>query len=115
MRRRKPTSGASSLPPYHPDYQEGEHSYDSQRDDDSSDNEITPPPGHRVRRGSEGYEIRPQDRDQMLREYLESLGEQPDRYIRYIPEVEQDSETDEDEDDIALGNVVPNGLQTTVS
>lgn len=48
----------------------------------------------RGRRGSEGYEVRPVSREQMLRQYLESVGENYDRYIRYIPEPESESETE---------------------
>lgn len=62
-----------------------------------------------MRRGSEGYEIRPESREQMLREYLESLGEQPDRYLRYIPQVDEDFDTDgdgaDDDDDVPLGQI----------
>lgn len=46
----------------------------------------------RVRRGSEGYEVRSTSREQMLRQYLESVGEDYDRYIRYIPEPESESD-----------------------
>jgi len=45
-----------------------------------------------VRRGSEGYEVRPVGREEMLKRYLEELGEEPGRYLQYIPEPDSDSE-----------------------
>lgn len=95
------------VPPYHPDYYKGE-AYPAEGDDDedslvSSDDEVEDdediPLGGahdrkssvRVRRGSEGYEVRPVSREQMLRQYLESVGEDYDRYIRYIPQPESES------------------------
>lgn len=87
--------GASALPPYHPDYEPG----DAQ--ETSSDEEINQP---RIRRGSEGYEVRPVDRDEMLRRYLEEIGEVPGRYHRYIPQPEEGESQDED-DDMPLATV----------
>jgi palmitoyltransferase ZDHHC6 len=92
--RRKKRNGYSSLPPYHPDYQgsgaesEGE-SIESSEDGDYHSN-------GRPRRGSEGIEIKPVDRDEMLRRYLAEIGETPGRYHRYIPQVESESENEED-------------------
>ncbi|KAJ3567336.1 hypothetical protein NP233_g6433 [Leucocoprinus birnbaumii] len=92
------------VPPYHPDYSKGE-TYQPVDDDDedslvSSSGELSDddmPLGHdRVRRGSEGYEVRPVSREQMLRQYLESVGEDYDRYIKYIPQPDSQSETEED-------------------
>lgn len=113
-RRRPPIPGASSLPPYHPDYQEEDSTHQSQPYYKSSDDEDydDPPSKVHVRRGSEGYEIRPESREQMLREYLESLGEQPDRYLRYIPQVEEDFDTDEDDDDVPLGHISQKSADT---
>lgn len=48
--------------------------------------------GGRVRRGSEGYEVRSVSREQMLRQYLEGIGEDYDRYLRYIPQPDSESE-----------------------
>jgi palmitoyltransferase len=45
-----------------------------------------------VRIGSEGYEVRPVGREEMLRKYLEELGEEPGRYVRYMPETDSNSE-----------------------
>ena len=85
------------VPPYHPDFAEGDNIRQSEDESDSSnDGKFA---GHgkvRVRRGSEGYEVRPQNREDMLRRYLEELGEEPGRYLRYIP---QPDDASEDEDD----------------
>lgn len=103
--RRRPIPSASSLPPYHPDYKEGDDQLDesqqySDNDNDTSEDE-SPQLGTHVRQGSEGYEVRPEGREEMLRKYLEGLGEQPDRYLRYIPQVDEDSESDEDNTPLA--------------
>jgi len=45
----------------------------------------------RVRRGSEGYEVRQINREDMLQRYLEELGEEG-RYVRYIPQPDDDEE-----------------------
>ncbi len=86
------------VPPYHPDYSRGEKYQPGDNDDNSSlsssDMEDDVPlgtiQGGRIRRGSEGYEIQAVSREQMLRQYLESVGEDYDKYIRYIPEVESE-------------------------
>jgi len=97
--------GASSLPPYHPDYrQEDQGVYKPGNDegDESSDEQESSSRGRfHIRRGSEGYEVRPEGREEMLRRYLTELGEEPGRYIRYIPQ--PDSEECVSEDDIPLG------------
>ncbi|KAF5352496.1 hypothetical protein D9756_005887 [Leucocoprinus leucothites] len=99
------------VPPYHPDYSKGEV-YQLEHDDngDSSassgveENGDDVPLGAvygdhtRIRRGSEGYEVRPFAREQMLRQYLESVGESYDRYIRYIPQPESEGEEEEGHD-----------------
>ncbi|KAJ6609380.1 DHHC palmitoyltransferase-domain-containing protein [Mycena sp. CBHHK59/15] len=92
-RRSRNTNGASALPPYHPDYQAGA---DIPNDHNSTDEEgdyhrYTDGGKTRVRRGSEGYEIRPVGREDMLARYL--------RYHRYIPQEGSDS----DSEDIPLG------------
>lgn len=107
QRRRQQQStsaGASSLPPYHPDYQEGGTKEDADSDgyssiDESDDGSRGKPV---MRRGSEGYEVRPVDREDLLRQYLQELGEEPQRYHRYIPQPNSDSEEDS-EDDTPLG------------
>lgn len=82
----------SSFPPYHPDYREGGDDYQYEHSS-SEDEEVFV--GKRqtiVRRGSEGYEVRPVSREEMLKRYLEGLGEELGRYQRYIPEPGSDSE-----------------------
>ncbi|KAH7880993.1 DHHC palmitoyltransferase-domain-containing protein [Lentinula edodes] len=97
-RKSRKAAGYSTLPPYHPDYQgsEGEQSSESESSDDGKYNG-----SGRVRRGSEGYEFKPTDREDMLRRYLEQVGETPGHYKRYIPQIESES----DEDDIPLRQV----------
>ena len=62
---------------------------------DSDDDEIMPWGGPKVRRGSEGYEVREESREEILRRYIESRGEDVGRYQRYVPET---SATSEEED-----------------
>ncbi|KAJ8523296.1 hypothetical protein ONZ45_g214 [Pleurotus djamor] len=81
-RRQRKQAQKQSYPPYHPDYQ-----YNQDEDvSESSDDDSYDRPAPRVRRGSEGYEVRPVDRNDMLKRYLEELGETPGRYHRYIPQ-----------------------------
>ena len=93
-RRRRNEPGVSTVPPYHPDYRAG-NAVSADEYDSSSCDEYP-----RVRRGSEGYEVRPVDREEMLQQYLEDLGEEPDKYVRYIPEHDIDSDS---------GDEMPNG------
>lgn len=101
-RRNVNNAGVSALPPYHPDYEEGEQNNYEPEYAEESDGSYTEEGAAavRVRRGSEGYEVRPQGREEMLRRYLEEMGEEPGRYIRYIPQPE--SEESGDDDDIPL-------------
>ncbi|KAJ7654834.1 DHHC palmitoyltransferase-domain-containing protein [Mycena rosella] len=92
-------NGASALPPYHPDYRPP-NEYDSADEDDDEYRYADDSSKTRVRRGSEGYEVRPGDREDMLARYLTELGETPQRYHRYIPQ--PDSEESED-DEVPLG------------
>ncbi|KAG6910497.1 hypothetical protein DXG01_009916 [Tephrocybe rancida] len=87
-------AGVSSLPPYHPDYQEGQAA-EFQSTDESSDDEYD---GRRplVRTGSEGYEVRPVDREELLQRYLAEVGQTPGRYNYYIPTPDVDSNSDSD-------------------
>lgn len=90
------------MPPYHPDCNEGDayHPLDDEDSLVSSDDEIEDniPLGElstgnvKVRRGSEGYEVRPVSREEMLRQYMESVGEDYDRYLQYVPQPEPESE-----------------------
>lgn len=97
-RRKVDAAGISPLPPYHPDYQEGgntlyggEEALSSDEYSSSSEPQIRDP---RVRHGSEGFEVRQDDREDMLRQYIEELGEERGRYLRYIPEPESESDDD---------------------
>ncbi|KAF8921983.1 DHHC palmitoyltransferase-domain-containing protein [Mucidula mucida] len=105
-RRVRRVAHHSTLPPYHPDYQEGASSgYDYEEDSDSSFEEEQRRP--LVRRGSEGYEIRPTGREDMLQSYLEQIGETPGRYHRYIPQEDSESESEEEEDVTPIGQIRP--------
>jgi len=96
----------SSLPPYHPDYEppvigDASSYYASENSSSSSDEyaDQEPPVTERVRRGSEGYEVRPVGREEMLRRYIEEQAQEEGRYNRYMPEPDVDSEREEDEED----------------
>ncbi|KAF8078935.1 zf-DHHC-domain-containing protein [Lyophyllum atratum] len=91
-RPQRSTAGVSALPPYHPDYQEGAEPV-SDEESSEEDNFVRKP---LVRAGSEGYEVRPVDRENMLHRYLAELGEEPGRYHHYIPTPDSESEGDED-------------------
>jgi len=97
-KRQHKGTGYSNLPPYHPDYQ-GSGDDDEEGEGYESASSVEGPYSNgRVRRGSEGYEFKPTDREDMLHRYLEQLGETPGRYHRYIPQEESESD-----DDIPLG------------
>ena len=94
--------GASSLPPYHPDYREGENVYNSDGYESSDEQESAPRGKIHIRRGSEGYEVRPEGREEMLRQYLSELGEQPGRYLRYIPQPDSEESEGSLSEDVPL-------------
>ena len=120
-RKRSAGAGVSAVPPYHPDYEppaeewedgEGDYDYDGDDNDDDDGGERFAEYERgmaRVRRGSEGYEVRPIDREQLLAEYIASRGQEAGRYRRYAPEpsesesggeevaVQDDEEEDEQE------------------
>ncbi|KAF8215862.1 hypothetical protein K438DRAFT_613583 [Mycena galopus ATCC 62051] len=100
-RRRTPPDGASALPPYHPDYQPPRAIDDGDSSDEEDDYRYGNPGKTKVRRGSEGYEVRPGGREDMLARYLLEIGETPQRYHRYIPQ--PDSEPESESDDVPLG------------
>ena len=89
-----------TLPPYHPDYVPGDAirlMHSSSEDESSGDEyyaEDTPTRLMPIRRGSEGYEVRPIDREAMLRMYIEGHTADAGRYNLYIPEPDVDSESD---------------------
>lgn len=105
----------SNVPPYHPAYRPPEARDDSgderQRSstpsqgslssaeyDDPDDDAMKPWDGPRVRRGSEGFEVLEQSREEILRRYIESRGEEVGRYRRYVP---ADATASEDEDNLS--------------
>ena len=88
---RKVVAGASRVPPYHPDYRPPE--------EESSEDEYVlpmPGPGPQKRRGSEGYEVREINREQLLRQSIEDQVREPGRYNLYVPESVTPDETDSD-------------------
>ncbi|PCH34240.1 palmitoyltransferase PFA4 [Wolfiporia cocos MD-104 SS10] len=103
-RRRSPQNKGpySSLPPYHPDYHESQaqpYSPSSDSEAESSSDEYGEKGGPRVRRGSEGYEVRPIDREAMLRGFIEGRTHEPGRYQLYMPEPPSEGETEDDPED----------------
>jgi palmitoyltransferase ZDHHC6 len=113
-RRAQISGGRSNVPPYHPAYQPGgsetddelqttstpsRHSYSDEYDHpfQEEDDERVQWSNPRVRRGSEGFEVREVNREEVLRRYIESRGEEAGRYRRYVPE---SSTTSEDEDSL---------------
>jgi len=86
-RRRSRQHGVSAVSPYHPNYKGEEDGYSSSTSFDEQP---------RVRRGSEGYEVRPVNREEMLQRYVDDLDEEPGKYIRYIPEPDTASESEDD-------------------
>ncbi|KAF5323533.1 hypothetical protein D9611_005589 [Ephemerocybe angulata] len=108
--KRKPRNqdmdGVYNLPPYHPDFQEGGIQQSSSSDQESDDEEGGAFfESNRVRRGSEGYEVRTVDREEMMRRYMEELNSVPDRYNRYEPEPYSESEESDNDDNVPLGTV----------
>lgn len=111
------------MPPYHPDYEsaaDGEDPFDSDSSNSSEDEYLNQPvrqPKGPVRRGSEGYEIQPIDREEMLRRYIEGQSAEVGRYNVYVPEPDVDSESDgvagsELDDEIPLAEKVENWRAT---
>ncbi|KAN0100355.1 DHHC palmitoyltransferase domain containing protein [Tylopilus felleus] len=102
----------SALPPYHPDFEHDTYPLQSHSAETDSDLEEEHQ-GLRVRRGSEGYEMRPINREEMLREYIQSEVERAERYQVYQPE---DTEYAEDcgsdsRDEIDVDDDRPLGLR----
>lgn len=93
----------SVLPPYHPDYEDPGVDPHSGRpyspDSDSDYSEEGYSGAVRVRRGSEGYEVRPVNREQMFQEYVQDQIDEAGRYQVYEPEhtLETDEDFEEDE------------------
>lgn len=89
-----------ALPPYHPDYKEPATDDEGSHGSDDGYWDQPAPPPRLVRRGSEGYEVRPVDREELLRIYVAEQTHTEGRYNFYEPEPPSGGESDyEDEDD----------------
>ncbi|KAK7695073.1 hypothetical protein QCA50_002263 [Cerrena zonata] len=118
QRRNKPKPQArgpiSNVPPYHPDYVPPSQGSDGDiyPVDDSSEDEYDEETHKQarllVRRGSEGLEVRPVDREQMLKQWIETTVEEPERYNRYVPEPSSDTESEDE--DIPLANKISDNM-----
>jgi len=108
LRSRKPT-GASALPPYHPDYEPP--------DDDDDDDGERYAEYERVRRGSEGYEVRTIDREGLLAEFIASRSQEEGRYRRYVPEPPSEPDSSESscwEEGVAVDGAGGGGVREDV-
>ena len=98
--RKRDPAGTSAVPPYHPDYDEssqheygaGEVDYDYDDGERFAEYEKVRQRMPFVRRGSEGYEVRPIDREQLLAEYIADRAQEDGHYSRYVPEPPSDPE-----------------------
>jgi hypothetical protein len=93
LRSRRPTPtgpGASALPPYHPDYEPPDDA-----DDDDNGEKYAEYERARVRRGSEGYEVRTIDREGLLAEFIANRAQEEGRYRRYVPEPPSEPDSSE--------------------
>jgi len=116
---------SSALPPYHPDYNESQANLVYPASDASSSGEEYEEyeddafggriagGAVRVRRGSEGYEVKPIDREAVLERFIESRTHEPGRYNYYDPEPDSESDIedipdDDPEDGIPLAEKVEN-------
>jgi palmitoyltransferase len=93
----------SVLPPYHPDYEDpGVDTHPGRPyspDSDSDYSEEGYSGAVRVRRGSEGYEVRSVNREQLFQEYVEDRISEAGRYQVYEPEHTLESDEDFEEDE----------------
>ncbi|KAI0348281.1 zf-DHHC-domain-containing protein [Trametopsis cervina] len=107
-RKGRPKEPISAVPPYHPDYKppgddggfsdspgtaHSSSEEEEEEEDDDDDDDV--PLGHSrafVRRGSEGYEVRTIDREDMLRHHVVSQMGEPGRYNVYVPDPSSESE-----------------------
>lgn len=98
----------SALPPYHPDFDHDDHPFQSHSTEGGTDPEEEYQ-GLRVRRGSEGYEVRPISREEMLREHIQSEVKRTGRYQVYQPEDAEYAEDYESDSRDTKSIVVPDG------
>lgn len=102
----------SALPPYHPDFECDAYplqSYSAESDTEPEE-ECR---GVKLRRGSEGYEVRPMNREEMLREYVQSEVQRTGRYQAYQPEdavYAEDYESDSRDEIVVSDDDRPLGL-----
>ncbi|KAI6153872.1 DHHC palmitoyltransferase-domain-containing protein [Pisolithus tinctorius] len=90
----------SALPPYHPDFEENCNTRSLECSSPDLDTDLEGCGGIKLRRGSEGYEVRPLDREEMLQRYIETQVSETGRYQLYEPEalLEHDSDFGSDGD-----------------
>ncbi|OJT11197.1 hypothetical protein TRAPUB_12281 [Trametes pubescens] len=99
-RRRRSAPTHSSVPPYHPDYDgDAGGSYPVSESEDEYEEDTVGQPREFVRRGSEGYEVRPIDREGMLRSYIEDRTAEPGRYHLYVPDPPSDPDSGTEAED----------------
>ena len=110
----------SNVPPYHPDYGKpvepdsgSDTSGDSASDEDVGDDVpglgqvddgyeySQTSSGLLQRRGSEGYEVRPIDRQALLLQHVQETTSEPGRYNWYVP-TREDLESSSEEEDLDL-------------
>ncbi|KAH8102412.1 zf-DHHC-domain-containing protein [Cristinia sonorae] len=123
-RRRKPKpTGTANVPPYHPDYGKPTTAYSSSESESSVDGDPLYPSSKPVddgyeyshtasgipkRRGSEGYEVRPIDREVLLMQHVQETTSEPGRYNWYVPAQDNQypsssDETDREDENIPIG------------
>jgi palmitoyltransferase len=113
--RKRGAAEISTVPPYHPDYEPAQHEYGDNDEDDYDDGEQFAEfeMGRRaahVRHGSEGYEVRSIDREQLLAEYISTRGQEAGHYQRYVPEPPSDPESGgEGEEEVEVREVYHDG------
>lgn len=97
------------MPPYHPDYDANApppSDYDTGTTSSGYESDtLMRPNGQLIRRGSEGFEIGPINREETLHRYVDSLGAQQGRYNIYVPEPPSEPDTSDD-DNMPLGERV---------
>ena len=112
--RKRGVAEISVVPPYHLDYEPAHDEYggddNDEHDYDDGERFAEYEKGRRaathVRRGSEGYEVRSIDREQLLAEYISTRGQEAGHYQRYVPEPPSEPESGgEGEEDVEVGEV----------
>ena len=102
------TDGVSAVPPYHPDYDESQPSYghfsrppyaDESEDEDVSYCEDGAQPRQFIRRGSEGYEVHSIDREEMMRQYVESQS-----HLTALARAQERADRGEEEDNYGVSD-----------